>query len=141
MDTLDGLFGLNSGITGATDAAEAIVTILESVTDAVYFLDTEARFLYLNARAEALLQRPRAELLGTCVWDAFPSAIGTVFYEHFGRAIETGVAAAVLGSGGGGEAFVTGGLLEGAASVRRTVASGLPVGGRGLEFGAGATAR
>jgi PAS domain S-box-containing protein len=70
----------------------AITTILESVTDAVFILDTAWRFVYLNARAATLLQRPAAALLGQCLWDAFPEAVGTVFEAQYRRARETGVA-------------------------------------------------
>lgn len=49
--------------------------VLERVSDAVYAVDTEWRFTYVNERAETLLDRTEGELLGTVLWDAFPEAI------------------------------------------------------------------
>jgi PAS domain S-box-containing protein len=68
-------------------AAQArIETILSSISDAVYALDPDWRFVYLNDEAERLLQRRRTELLGRDVWDAFPEARETVLYTEYQRA-------------------------------------------------------
>ena len=67
--------------------------ILESITDAFYAVDDEWQFTYLNERAEALLQRPREELLGNNVWDEFPEAKELAFYDEYHRAMQTGEAA------------------------------------------------
>jgi len=69
-----------------------VEAILASITDGFFALDTAWRFTYLNARAEALLGRTRAELLGTVVWDAFPEAVGHAFYDAYHRAVAEGVA-------------------------------------------------
>ncbi|HZG44304.1 MAG TPA: PAS domain-containing protein [Longimicrobium sp.] len=67
-------------------AAHARISgILESVTDAFYSVDPDWRFTYLNTRAELLLRRSRADLLGTVVWDAFPAALGTAFETEYRR--------------------------------------------------------
>ena len=63
---------------------------LESISDAFYTLDREWRFTYLNAEAERLQQRTRADLLGRVVWEAFPEAVGTAFDTEFHRAMKTG---------------------------------------------------
>lgn len=68
-------------------AAQArIETILSSISDAVYALDPDWRFIYLNDEAERLLQRRRTELLGRDVWDAFPEARETILYTEYQRA-------------------------------------------------------
>jgi two-component system cell cycle sensor histidine kinase/response regulator CckA len=46
--------------------------VLESITDAFAALDGGWRFTYLNAAAERLLRRGRAELLGREVWAEYP---------------------------------------------------------------------
>jgi len=45
--------------------------LLESITDAFVAVDTNWRCLYVNARAEKLLQRDRGALLGRSLWDEF----------------------------------------------------------------------
>ncbi|KTG10754.1 hypothetical protein AUR64_06070 [Haloprofundus marisrubri] len=53
------------------------------VTDAVFALDTEWRFTYVNDTGEELLQRSEAELIGESVWEAFPEAVGTTFESEY----------------------------------------------------------
>lgn len=64
-----------------------IVNILESITDAFFALDNEWRFTYLNQQAETYLQRTRAELLGKNIWDNFPEAVNSAFYQQYHKAI------------------------------------------------------
>jgi len=45
--------------------------LLESITDAFVAVDTNWRCLYVNARAEELLQHDRGALLGRSLWDEF----------------------------------------------------------------------
>lgn len=65
-------------------------SILENITNAFFFIDRQWRFLYLNAQAEKLLARSRQELVGRNLWDEFPAAVGSVFFENFHRAFEKG---------------------------------------------------
>lgn len=67
-----------------------IAEILQSITDAVFTLDSQWRFTYLNQQAERLLQRTSAELLGQNVWAMFPEAVGSSFQTHYEHAISTG---------------------------------------------------
>ncbi|MEX0914057.1 MAG: PAS domain S-box protein, partial [Demequina sp.] len=60
-------------------------TILQSMGDAVFALDHEWRFTYLNANAEELLSRRSDELVGTVLWEEFPEAKGTRFEEVYRR--------------------------------------------------------
>ncbi|PSP54341.1 histidine kinase [Halobacteriales archaeon QS_1_67_19] len=66
------------------DAAE----IFGRVTDAVFALDTEWRFTYLNDRAEQVFGSERAELVGTSIWEAFPEAVDSTFQREYERAME-----------------------------------------------------
>ncbi len=52
---------------------------LEAMSDAFYTLDQQWRFTYLNQAAERLLRRPRQDLLGKVMWDAYPDLVGTPF--------------------------------------------------------------
>lgn len=48
--------------------------VLGRISDAFYAVDDDFRFTHVNERAEELLQRTEAELLGENLWDVFPSA-------------------------------------------------------------------
>ncbi|TFV77727.1 GAF domain-containing protein [Blastococcus sp. CT_GayMR20] len=54
------------------------------------FLDAEWRFGYVNAEAERLMGRSRAELVGASLWDTFPQVRGTVFESAYRSAAATG---------------------------------------------------
>jgi signal transduction histidine kinase len=64
------------------------------ITDAVYALDEEWRFTYLNERAERLFRRDRDDLLGAVVWDVFPDAVESRFEHEFEQAMATQTATA-----------------------------------------------
>jgi diguanylate cyclase (GGDEF)-like protein/PAS domain S-box-containing protein len=90
-----GLSGTVQDITGMKRSGAALrllsrrlYNVLESMTDAFYMLDHEWRFTYLNEEAARLLQRPRAELLGRNIWQAFPEARGTRFEVEYRQAVE-----------------------------------------------------
>jgi PAS domain S-box-containing protein len=68
-------------------ARREIETILESVTDGFFAVDREWRFTYVNREAERLLRRPRGEILGRPVWDAFPHSVGALFEREYRRAV------------------------------------------------------
>lgn len=59
--------------------------ILESITDGFFALDQAWRFTYLNPQAEPLLQRKREDLLGKNIWDEFPEAVHSSFYQKYQR--------------------------------------------------------
>jgi PAS domain S-box-containing protein len=60
--------------------------MLESTTDAVFLLDREWRFTYLNQHAMKLLQRD-AGLLGKNIWDEFPEAVRGEYWRHYHAAM------------------------------------------------------
>ncbi|MBF2003860.1 MAG: PAS domain S-box protein [Synechococcales cyanobacterium M58_A2018_015] len=66
---------------------QQVTNILESITDAFFALDRDWHFTYLNHQAELLLQRQRQDLLGQRVWDAFPEAVGSLFYQQYHQAM------------------------------------------------------
>ena len=65
-----------------------LLETLEAMADAFYTLDTQWRITYLNEAAERLLRRPRHELLGKVLWDAYPDLVGT----HLGAQYEFAMA-------------------------------------------------
>ena len=70
----------------STAARQHIDQLLERISDAFYALDPDFRFTYLNAEAERILGRPRRELLGRVVWEAFPPAVETPLYPALQQA-------------------------------------------------------
>jgi PAS domain S-box-containing protein len=67
-------------------ANKRVTTILESITDAFCALDHQWYFTYANSQAEQVLQKTRQELLGHSIWEIFPEAVDSVFYEQFHKA-------------------------------------------------------
>ncbi len=62
---------------------------MESISDALLTLDHDWRVVYMNPRAEQLLQRRREDLLGTVVWDHFDPARQTRSHNEYQRAATT----------------------------------------------------
>lgn len=62
-------------------------TILESITDAFFAVDSNWRFTYVNQQAETWLQVDREAVLGENIWDAFPEAVDLPFYDQYHKAV------------------------------------------------------
>jgi PAS domain S-box-containing protein len=73
--------------------AERLSNTLESISDGFYTLDHDWRVTYFNREAERLLVRERDTTLGRVLWDTFPEAVDTVFFDFYRRAMagETGI--------------------------------------------------
>lgn len=71
--------------------AQQLTTTLESLTDAFFTVDREWRFTYLNAQAERLLRRNRAELLGREMGREFAELQDSAAAQHFQRAMAESV--------------------------------------------------
>ena len=61
--------------------------ILESISDAFYSLDREFQLVYVNERAEEMMQRARQDLIGKRLWDEFPQVREMGLAEHVQRAV------------------------------------------------------
>ena len=64
--------------------------LLDDVREGFIAYDTAWRFRYINRTAEAYLRQltpssPR-ELVGKCIWEAFPALVGTELDHHYRRA-------------------------------------------------------
>ncbi|HEY7913886.1 MAG TPA: PAS domain S-box protein [Blastocatellia bacterium] len=66
---------------------EQIRRILESLTDGFFALDNEWRFIYINHKTEEFLHKNREDLLGRSIWDEFPQAANSTFYEQCQKAV------------------------------------------------------
>jgi PAS domain S-box-containing protein len=66
----------------AVEAAQVRAeTMLESIGEEFYALDSEWRLTYVNRRASEIWGLSREELLGRIVWDVFPQSLGGVIYD------------------------------------------------------------
>ncbi|KAB8320761.1 response regulator [Tolypothrix campylonemoides VB511288] len=71
------------------EANQRCADILESVTDAFCALDQQFRFTYVNRKSEQILLKTQAELLGKNIWEEYPQAVGSVFYQKYYEAATT----------------------------------------------------
>ncbi len=67
-----------------------VETILEYMNDGFVAIDKEWRYVYVNAKAEAILQKQRKDMLGHEVAKVFPDIGNTPFTERCLHAFETG---------------------------------------------------
>lgn len=70
--------------------AERQSTIFESITDALFTVDPDWQFTYVNGRSEEILGYCREELLGHNLWEMFPAVLGSEFEKQYRHAIQTG---------------------------------------------------
>jgi PAS domain S-box-containing protein len=71
-------------------AHHKLQSVLSSITDGLAVLDKNWRYTYFSEQGARILGMRREQLLGGCVWEMFPHAQGTKFYEEYHRALETG---------------------------------------------------
>ncbi len=87
--TVTNFVGFQEDVTELVDARREREAVLDRVSDAFFGLDRGWRFTYLNDQAERLLERSREELVGQSVWEEFPEAVDSTFFEEYRRAMET----------------------------------------------------
>ena len=73
----------------ARDLEERLATSLRTISDGLIFLDASWRVTFVNPRAEELLGRQAAELVGTDLWSVYPATIGTPFETAFRQAADS----------------------------------------------------
>ncbi len=93
-----GLLGISREITDRKRAEEderraqaKLETTLASITEGLVILDRDWRYTYFSETAAKLVGVVGENLVGVCVWDRFPLARGTKFYDEFHRAVESGL--------------------------------------------------
>jgi PAS domain S-box-containing protein len=80
---------------GPPDLRDSLQDAIERMPDGFCLIDRHWKFRYVNAAAEAVLQRPREALLGRGVWDEFPEALALGLRQEFQRAVDAGQATSV----------------------------------------------
>lgn len=77
----------------AAQLAEALKErnmILESIGEAFFALDKDWVVTYWNHTAELVLHQTKQDMLGRNLWDAFPTAVNSIFYRKYHQAVKTG---------------------------------------------------
>jgi PAS domain S-box-containing protein len=64
-----------------------VMHTLENLDDALFVLDREWRFIYLNAQAVRHARQPASALLGRSIWAKYPQLLGTALEAHYHRAM------------------------------------------------------
>jgi PAS domain S-box-containing protein len=84
------LLGAAFDTTSQRHTEARVSRVLEAMKSAFFSLDRDWHFSYVNAEAERVLARDRAELLGGSIWDLFPAAVGSDFEHNYRAAVATG---------------------------------------------------
>jgi len=67
-------------------------TVLASISDAFSALDRQWRYTHVNDRVAELAGWSREEMIGRVIWEIFPEAVGTEFYDRCHHVMRTGEA-------------------------------------------------
>ncbi|MBC2933579.1 SpoIIE family protein phosphatase [Nocardioides sp. zg-1228] len=84
------LVGASYDTTDAREGDARVGRVLEAMPSAFFQLDRDWHFTYVNSEAERLLGSSRVHLIGTAIWEAFPSSVGSSFETHYRSAVESG---------------------------------------------------
>jgi len=77
-------------VTGRREVQNRVADVLESMAVGFIATDHDWVMTMVNAQAEQITGRPREQLLGHTLWEAFPAMVGTGFEDSYRRAATTG---------------------------------------------------
>lgn len=83
------LVAVLSDITDKLTAEEQLNVVLSRIDDHLVSYDSDWRYVYANDGACKAVGLPREEIIGKCIWDLFPEAIGNQYYRELHQALET----------------------------------------------------
>lgn len=69
-------------------------TILDSITDSFFSLNTHWEFSYVNRQTVKTLNCEASDLLGKSIWEVYPGTVGSEFERNYRKAAEEQVARA-----------------------------------------------
>lgn len=81
---------IQSLVRSSSSGLQQVASVIDRVDEAVFALDDDWAFTYVNEKAARLLERERGDLLGAHVWKIFQAAVGSTFYDEYHRAVRTG---------------------------------------------------
>ena len=76
--------------TDRPQAHRQLQSVLNSITDGLAVLDKNWRYTYFSEQGAQIVGMRPAQLLGGCIWELFPHAKGTKFYESYHGAVASG---------------------------------------------------
>ena len=62
-------------------------SVLNNISDGFVYFSPDWRFTYINPRAEAIVQRPAAELIDRTLWEEFPESLNSSFGRAYRQAV------------------------------------------------------
>jgi PAS domain S-box-containing protein len=71
------------------DLIEERDTVLSSISEAFSALDRDWRYTHVNDRVAEMAGWPKEKMIGQVIWEIFPEAVGTEFYEKAQRVMRT----------------------------------------------------
>jgi len=71
-------------------ANQKLQSTLDSITDGLLVLDRNWRYTYFSETGAKMIGMRCEDLIGGCVWELFPYAKDSIFYEEYHRAVQTG---------------------------------------------------
>ena len=74
------------------DLIEERETVLASISDAFSALDRNWRYTHANEKVAVLAGIPASKMIGRVIWEVFPDAVGTEFYDRCQSVMRTGQA-------------------------------------------------
>ena len=72
------------------DLLEERETVLASISEAFSALDRNWRYTHVNDKVAEMAGWPKEKMIGRGIWEIFPEAVGTDFYELCHRVMEKG---------------------------------------------------
>ncbi|WP_071392925.1 two-component system sensor histidine kinase NtrB [Bacillus tuaregi] len=71
-----------------TQSNRNMLEILEDISEGCCFLNARMEVEYINKAGEALLERPKEEVLNKCQWEVLPKYRETIVYEKYTQAFQ-----------------------------------------------------
>src|SRR5688572_30408394 len=72
---------------------DLMMSLVDSIDDAVFVLDMDGHFLYVNQKAEELWERHYQDLIGKSIWQTYPQLLETETADSIIEAFKTGESA------------------------------------------------
>ncbi|HEY3486858.1 MAG TPA: PAS domain S-box protein, partial [Gammaproteobacteria bacterium] len=69
------------------ESERRLEAVLGSINDHLVSYDLKWRYTYVNDKAAAVLGKPKEQLIGKCIWDLFPDAVGNQYYKELHQAL------------------------------------------------------
>ncbi|HZE68678.1 MAG TPA: PAS domain S-box protein [Pyrinomonadaceae bacterium] len=79
LQTREALRQRDESVAALRESEREVNILLDSITDLFYHLDQEFRFTDINSRAEEVMGKQQADVLGKVIWDVFPQSRNTLF--------------------------------------------------------------